>query len=299
MFPGDNNLIASYEEGYHSAWPADFTRTEFDLSTAAFSVLPMGGDDQFSQLDFADWSLYFRQTWWVPLVVSMVYCADVFVGQHLMRNRKAFSLKTPLALWNLSLAIFSIIGSAKVLPYFISALAANGPSYFLCRFAGASYGQGGEVSFWSLAFVISKYAELLDTVFLVLRKRPVPFLHWYHHATVLLISIYTMAVGGPTGIVMVAMNFLVHSVMYTYYFLAAVMSKPPRWGRLVTSLQIAQMVIGSAMAVAIYTATAAVENCYSVPTNNAAIAAIYSSYLFLFLRFYSQRYEKNETKKTN
>ena len=33
-------------------------------------------------------------------------------------------------------------------------------------------------------FAISKLVEYGDTVFLVLRKRPVTFLHWFHHTTV-------------------------------------------------------------------------------------------------------------------
>lgn len=39
---------------------------------------------------------------------------------------------------------------------------------------------------WNSVFVISKLVELGDTVFLWLDKKPVKFLHWFHHATVLL-----------------------------------------------------------------------------------------------------------------
>jgi hypothetical protein len=33
--------------------------------------------------------------------------------------------------------------------------------------------------------VVGRFAELIDTAFLVLRKRTVNLLHWYHHASVL------------------------------------------------------------------------------------------------------------------
>jgi elongation of very long chain fatty acids protein 6 len=130
---------------------------------------------------------------------------------------------------------------------------------------------------------------LVDTLFLVLRKKPVPFLHWFHHASVLLISIGTIMVYGPTGMIMIAMNYFVHSIMYTYYAIAAV-TKPPRWGKQVTTLQIAQMVGGLIMSAGIYWAANNVENCEVQKENAFGIVFIYTAYLVLFVRFYIQRY---------
>ena len=59
----------------------------------------------------------------------------------------------------------------------------------------------GPAAFWACLFSFSKIAEFGDTLFLVLRKRPVIFLHWlvrrflflmmffrYHHAVVIILS---------------------------------------------------------------------------------------------------------------
>jgi hypothetical protein len=45
--------------------------------------------------------------------------------------------------------------------------------------------------FWSLMFGYSKVIELGDTLFIVLRKRPLVFLHYYHHAAVLIYTSHT------------------------------------------------------------------------------------------------------------
>jgi hypothetical protein len=276
------NLVQSPREQETFGF-SDFTIEE------KFPVMQMLSTPYELQWDeFDSWARYFRTTWTVPVAVSLLYLVAIPVGQRLMANRPAFELKYPLFLWNLGLAIFSIIGVVRVLPSFFFGLATNGPMYYICRNAAISYGRG-PLGLWSILFVLSKYAELIDTLFLVLRKKPVPFLHWFHHASVLLISIGTIMIYGPTGIIMIAMNFFVHSVMYSYYAIAAV-TKPPKWGKSVTVLQIAQMVGGLIMCGGIYYGAKSVENCDGRPENGYGIAFIYTAYLLLFVRFYINRY---------
>ena len=289
-FPADNNMAPLYEHAYTELWPSEITRIPADIHINKFSFIPFEWDSSFTADDWAMWCRYFRESWWMPLAVSVVYCYLVFAGQRAMHVKKPMDLRRPLAFWNLFLAIFSVVSCIKVVPFFLYTLCVNGPMYMLTRNAANTHGQGGEVSFWCLMFVFSKYAELIDTVFLVLRKKTVSFLHWYHHATVLLLAVQTMALNGPSGIIMGTMNSIVHSVMYTYYFLAAVLERPPSWSKLVTRLQIAQMIVGSVMAVGLFVIPRFVEYAHSVWINNVSIAAVYLSYLALFLQFYIKRY---------
>ncbi len=245
-------------------------------------------DYEYHWNHFAEATLFLRNAWWFSIVVSILYVIALPVGQRIMRDRKAFDLKYPLFLWNLALAIFSIIGTLRILPPLLYGVATNGPMYYMCRSGFVAYGRG-PMGLWTIAFSLSKYAELIDTLFLVLRKKQVPFLHWFHHATVLLLSIGTTMLYGPTGVVMLGMNYFVHAIMYTYYAIAAI-GKPPKWGKFVTKLQILQMVNGLLISVGATYGALYVENCEYNKTNLIGITLIYMSYLVLFVQFYVKRY---------
>lgn len=54
------------------------------------------------------------------------YLVFVFVVRHYLKDRKAFELKKPLAVWDASLAVFSTIGFFKMLPAFFYSSQNNG-----------------------------------------------------------------------------------------------------------------------------------------------------------------------------
>merc|ERR1712179_596621 len=90
--------------------------------------------------------------------------------------------------------------------------------------------------------------ELGDTVFIVLRKQQLIFLHWYHHLTVLIYVFYCFSQFTSCGRWFMVMNYFVHSLMYSYYTLRALRVRVPRTvAMVITSLQLLQMVVGCAV----------------------------------------------------
>lgn len=58
--------------------------------------------------------------------------------------------------------------------------------------------------------VLVQIPELGDTVFVVLRKKPLIFLHWYHHVTVLLYCWHSYYEQTTYGLYFISMNYTVH-----------------------------------------------------------------------------------------
>jgi len=227
--------------------------------------------------------------WLLPLVTIPLYWVMVFAGPRLMKNRKAFSLKVPLMLWNFFLCVISVFMFLGI-SFPVATFTINHGWYqLMCMPRGELY--YGPAFFCVWLFALSKYAELVDTLFIILRKRPLHFLHWYHHTTVLAYTWFCLVALTAPGAVFGAVNAFVHSIMYFYFFLAST-GRRPSWGKFVTIIQLTQMVIGISISVCwtIYYFTE--EDCPMLHPNAYMLSslALYGSYFALFLNFYIQRY---------
>lgn len=104
----------------------------------------------------------------------------------------------------------------------------------------------GRIFWWCYVFYVSKYYELLDTVFLVLKGKHVIPLHLWHHMSVP--PIMWAAFQGrlaPALIFTVLLNGTVHTAMYLYYGVTAMgvrVSKAKK--KMITNMQIVQFYIG-------------------------------------------------------
>ena len=115
---------------------------------------------------------------------SAIYVILIFTGKYYMSSRPKLELRGALALWNILLAVFSIFGFLRMSSEMYHVLSYYGFYHSVC--VPSFLTQDPVTAFWSLLFILSKIVEFGDTAFIVLRKQPLMFLHWYHHITVFL-----------------------------------------------------------------------------------------------------------------
>ena len=228
----------------------------------------------------------------LPVIVVTLYLAGCYFGSKYMATREAFDLKWPLAYWNLFLSTFSTIGMIRTVPHLMHNFSLMNMEQTICTDAQQQSNGDGAVGLWVQLFVLSKIPELIDTLFIVLRKKPLIFLHWYHHITVLAFCWNSYATKSSTGLIFCAMNYAVHAIMYGYYFLMAVGAKP-KWMKpvTITMAQISQMIVGTTICVmSFFLYQRRADTCAVHGQNIAAGAVMYGSYLYLFCEFAVKRF---------
>lgn len=227
----------------------------------------------------------------LPVFAVCLYLGFIFGAPDVMKTWKPFKLKWLFALWNLSLSLLSVIGMSRTVPVLITALRTHGLNYTCCENPLNWYGNG-PVAFWMGTFIFSKYPELLDTVFLVLQKKPVIFLHWFHHTTVLLYCWHAFINRVGPGLWFAAMNYSVHSGMYFYYFLMGVGFKGAKLvAPIITLAQLLQMVVGCYItAMSAYYHIQDPSSCYVDPANYRLGLGMYTSYFILFVVLFRNLY---------
>jgi len=220
-----------------------------------------------------------------------------------MRSRIPYKCFHSLALHNAILCISSLIMFLGVSIEILRKLKNDGLFGLYC--SRNHMNSQGPIYFWLYIYYLSKYYELLDTLFIVLKKKPITFLHVFHHSTVVAMVWLWIDENLIYASLGMAFNTFVHIIMYYFYFLAS-LEKPPMWKKYITSLQIFQFVSSFLLSGPyVY---------YSLHINSdghwdlrcagwkafAFSAFCNSTLLYLFIRFYRSQYphDNEKTKKT-
>jgi len=230
---------------------------------------------------------------WIPFGTVILYLFLVFTLPKVL-GKTRFSLKWIVALWNLGLSAFSFCVFWGVLLPYIDIYRNYGFYTGFCGDAQLFFGTPSRMLYWIYVFDLSKFAELFDTLFLILRGKRVAFLHWFHHATVLLYCWFASYYHTVIGFNFTIVNAFVHTFMYFYYFLSEVGLKPPeKVALMITIIQISQMLIG--IVIVGYSAFLWYSTGIPCVTDEPTIVLVsgvlmYGTYLFLFLQFFFRRY---------
>lgn len=186
---------------------------------------------------FAKTSLY------TPLVATLIYFSFIYWGRKIMHTREPFGLKTYMIVYNLYQTILNAWWCYAVVRQV-------NHDYGGRWFESIAAAPDRRAAGFNLGFIIwihynNKMVEMLDTVFMVLRKKEkqVSFLHVYHHVLILWawFTVCHFGAGGASyfgGL----MNSGIHVCMYSYYLLR-LLNIPCPWKSHLTKAQLLQFCI--------------------------------------------------------
>ncbi|XP_062499509.1 elongation of very long chain fatty acids protein 6-like [Corticium candelabrum] len=231
--------------------------------------------------------------WKQCFYISAVYVLVVHYIQRKMKERTQFGLRKPLFLWNLTLALFSAVAFYRVGAHFVQEVMRSGWHKTSCSLEWLN----GPPGLWSFLFGFAKLPELIDTLFVVLRKQKLMFLHWYHHITVFCYCWYAYVYPHGQGRIFIVMNLFVHSIMYTYYAVRAqgIVKIPRTVNICITTVQLMQMVFGVATFVDAYWMLQNDLPCNVAYHNIIFGILMYFSYAILFAHFFYVNYLKKKS----
>ncbi|XP_031972455.1 elongation of very long chain fatty acids protein 3 [Corvus moneduloides] len=193
-------------------------------------------EKNFNHLEARKWM---EENWQKSFIIGFIYLITVFGIQHFMKEQRPFSLRVPLTLWSFSLTLFSVVAACRVWKQMAFLLLTKGFKRSVCS---QSFFIHPVSKLWIYLFVLSKLVELGDTLFIVLRKKKLIFVHWYHHLATMIIAwcaYKDMAAGLGWN---AALNLSIHCLTYCYYTVTAMgIRVPASIAMLITTSQMVQM----------------------------------------------------------
>ncbi|KAF8781552.1 Elongation of very long chain fatty acids like protein [Argiope bruennichi] len=226
----------------------------------------------------------------ITIVTSYVLFVT-WIGPTIMKNKKPIEMRKLIIVYNFGLIAFYLYFLLKG-AFFIPELGFQ----FICGSLN-SYETPIIPDIFDLGYqlYVVRYIELLDTVFLVLTKKfnMVTPLHVFHHSIVPVFGWFGFRSESSGYLaVFMAVNCIVHIVMYTYYAIAALGPKYQKyiwWKKYLTSLQILQFFV-----MTFYTNIMFAIGCTTSKFTFMFCTFLSVLFFFLFINYYKQAYKSND-----
>ncbi|KAL2871797.1 elongation of very long chain fatty acids protein [Aspergillus lucknowensis] len=137
---------------------------------------------------------------------------------------------------------------------------------------GRLWNQG--LAFLGWIFYLSKFYEVLDTAIILAKGKKSSTLQTYHHAGAMMCMWAGIRYVAPPIWIFTLVNSFIHALMYTYYTLTTLSIRVPTiFKQSLTTMQITQFVVGSAMAASYLFVYYTLPPVRTVPTSSAAAGA--------------------------
>eukprot|EP00922_Rhytidocystis_sp_ex-Travisia-forbesii_P062813 GHVS01093375.1.p1 GENE.GHVS01093375.1~~GHVS01093375.1.p1 ORF type:complete len:353 (+),score=35.68 GHVS01093375.1:161-1219(+) len=154
----------------------------------------------------------------VIIVSTAMYLPVLWAVHQFMKNRKPQSMAAFTFMWNLNLSLLSLLGFGVMV---------LGESSLLFRLSVPQATFYPSTRAAITTFALTKVLEFGDTILLILKKKPLSFLHVYHHIVTALFCLHSQLVEASFGHFFAIFNLGIHSIMYFYYAMCTLLSALP------------------------------------------------------------------------
>ncbi|KAI6656852.1 Fatty acid elongase [Oopsacas minuta] len=238
---------------------------------------------------------YIAANWTGIAGLLIFYVMVIMIIPKYFRGKRGLNLRNFSIFYNALMCLFSLYG-ASALNYQAKHILSN--HNFYRTVCSCDYFFNYPSVLATFLFSWSKPVELIDTFILVFRAKTPIFLHWYHHVSVVIVSMNNYVNPQPTGLWCGVMNYSIHFLMYGYY---AIMLTPGKklvssFSIAITTLQILQMLLAFIMHCYILYQIMTGGSCDATIGSIVMTGGVYLTYAFLFGKYFVDRY-KTKSKK--
>lgn len=251
------------------------------------AILKMAQPDAVATPPTKEWAFTHFGT---ALAISIAYLSWVFFGSMVMRTQKTGFAEKLYPVRFAYNVVQVMLCSYMAIEAFTVAYREGYP--VVC--ANFIHGDDAPMAKVLWLFYVSKILDFMDTFFIVTGQKwkQLSFLHVYHHTTIFLFYWLNVHVNYDGDIYLtIILNGLIHTLMYTYYFVS-LHTNNIWWKSYLTSGQMIQFCCMISQACYM-----AVTGCSKTPSRVTVVYCVYiMTLLFLFAQFFNNTYKNKKGK---